>query len=200
MVCCHEFWKWVSKKLREKDEVVDAISLLKADHRTVQQLFKSFEKAGENALKSKQRTVKRMVEELSVHAAIEEQVFYPAVRLEVRDSQDWVLESLEEHHVVKWLCSELVDMDPTDERFDAKVAVLTESVRHHIGEEESQLFPEVRQAMGRKRLSELGEELERAKAKAPRRPHPRVPDTPPGNLIAGVAAAAIDKVREAVAR
>ena len=84
---------------------------------------------------------------LSKHAAIEEQVFYPEVRRAVSSLGDEVLEALEEHHVVKWTLSELEGMTPEDERFQAKVTVLMENVRHHVREEERDLFPQVRKAM-----------------------------------------------------
>ena len=175
---------------------MDAITLLKTDHKTVEKLFKAFEKAGDRAVKTKADTVKSIIEELSVHAAIEEQIFYPAVRSDVPDTNDEVLEALEEHHIVKWVLSELESMDPTDERFDAKVTVLIENVRHHVEEEETELFPTVRKALGRKRLTELGDAMEAAKKTAPTRPHPRGSDTPPGNVVQGVVAGAADKVRE----
>jgi hemerythrin-like domain-containing protein len=176
---------------------MDAITLLKADHKAVEKLFKAFEKLGEGAKVRKQQIVESIIEELSVHAAIEEQVFYPAIRKEVEGVDDTVLESLEEHHIVKWTLSELDGMDPDEERFDAKVTVLTESVRHHVEEEEQELFPAVRQALGRKRLGEIGDAMEAAKKAAPTRPHPRAPDTPPGNLAAGAVAGAVDKARSA---
>ena len=78
-----------------------------------------------------------------------------------------MLESLEEHHVVKWVLSELDGMDAAAERFDAKMTVLIENVRHHVEEEEQEWFPEVRKAMGRNRLTDLGEQMEKAKQKAP---------------------------------
>lgn len=175
---------------------MDAITLLKTDHKAVEKLFKRFEAAGDRAMVLKGDTVRRIVEELSAHAAIEEQIFYPAVRAEVPATSSEVLESLEEHHIVKWLCSELEGMSPEEERFDAKVTVLIESVRHHVGEEESDLFPAVRAALGRKRLGEIGGQLEDAKKTAPTRPHPRAPDTPPANLVAGAASGAADKARD----
>ncbi|MGC5014457.1 hemerythrin domain-containing protein [Streptosporangium sp. DT93] len=149
---------------------MDAIVLLKDDHKTVEKLFKEFEKAGEQAYKTKQEIVGRIVEELTAHAYIEEQIFYPAAREGAPDTSDHVLESVEEHHVVVWMLSELTGLDPKDERFDAKVSVLMENVRHHVEEEEEEWFPKVREAMGRKRLQELGEEMAKAKADAPRDP------------------------------
>src|SRR3954470_20647242 len=176
---------------------MDAITLLKNDHKTVEQLFKRFEKSGDNAKAQKRKIVDRIIEELSVHAAIEEQVFYPVTRAVVPETEDIALESLEEHHIVKWVLTELEKMDPSDERFDAKVTVLIENVRHHVEEEESDYFPKVRRALNRRALDEMGESMARAKTVAPTRPHPRSPDTPPGNIVTGVVAAALDRAREA---
>jgi hemerythrin superfamily protein len=176
---------------------MDAITLLKQDHRTVEELFKKFESSGPRAKKSKRSLVEKMIRELSIHAAIEEQIFYPAVREEDPDETSEVLEALEEHGVAKWLLSELEGMSPDDERFDAKVSVMMENVRHHVREEEKAMFPEVRKAMDRAMLKELGDRLAVAKKTAPTRPHPRSPDTPPGNLVAGAAAAMFDTARDA---
>jgi hemerythrin superfamily protein len=177
---------------------MDAITLLKQDHKTFEKLFKQFEKAKQPA--QQRKVAGQVIRELSVHAAIEEMVFYPAVRGRVPGTEDTVLESLEEHHVVKWVLSELDDMKPDHERFRAKMTVLIETVRHHVEDEESELFPTVRKEVGRKELAELGEALEKAKKAAPTRPHPKAPDTPPGNLIAGPTAGALDKVRDKVGR
>jgi hemerythrin superfamily protein len=177
---------------------MDAITLLKADHKAVKVLFTRFDKLGDGANATKREVVDKIIESLSVHAAIEEQVFYPAVREHTKELTDDVLEALEEHHVAKWILSELDGMSPTEERYDAKVTVLIESVKHHIQEEESGLFPQVRQAMGRKQLLEIGDALERAKKLAPTRPHPRSPDVPPANLIVGPAAGLADRALSAV--
>jgi hemerythrin superfamily protein len=177
--------------------VPDAIVLLKNDHKTVEKLFKQFEKAGDNAHKTKRDLVDQIIEELSIHAAIEEQHFYPTIREKAPDIADDVLEGLEEHHIVKWTLSELKGLSPQAERFEAKVTVLIEMVRHHVEEEEGDMFPKVREAMGRKDLQELGETMEKAKAISPKQPHPKAPDTPPGNLIAGHTAAAADGLKSA---
>lgn len=173
---------------------MDAITLLKTDHHTVELLFKRFEQAGKRAHVQKREIVDRIIEELSVHTAIEEQVFYPVARAAVPDTEDIALESLEEHHIVKWLLSELVDMDPAHERFDAKVTVLMENVRHHVKEEENDFFPMVRKQLGRNELADLGETLAGAKKSAPTRPHPRMPDTSPANTVAGAITGVVDRV------
>jgi hemerythrin superfamily protein len=160
---------------------MDAITLLKQDHKTIEGLFKKFEQAGPRADKTRRNVADKIVKELSVHAVIEEQVFYPVVREVVPDTEETVLESLEEHHVAKWVASEIDGMPPDAERFKAKVTVLIENVRHHIEEEEEELFPEVRKALGRKQLDELGEAMKKAKKLAPTHPEPRAPDTPPSS-------------------
>jgi hemerythrin superfamily protein len=177
---------------------MDAITLLKDDHKTVLKHFRDFERSGPRAFAARGHAAQSIVRELAVHSALEEQLFYPTVRQEIGDAEDEILESLEEHHVVKWLCSEIESMAPEDERFVAKVTVLIENVRHHIEEEENSLFPVVRHALGRKRLAELGELIEKAKPLAPTRAHPRAPDTPPGNAVVGLVSGAFDRVRDVV--
>jgi hemerythrin-like domain-containing protein len=173
---------------------MDAISLLRDDHKAVEQLFKRFEKAGDRAYVEKRQIVDRIIEELSVHAAIEEQVFYPVARETVPGTEDVALESLEEHHIVKWVLSELVDLDPEHERFDAKVTVLIENVRHHVKDEQDEFFPKVRAQLSRTALADLGQALADAKKTAPTRPHPRLPDEPPGNAMVGALAGVVDRV------
>jgi hemerythrin superfamily protein len=167
------------------------------DHKTVEALFKQFEGFGEKAKHQKKRIVSRIITELAVHAAIEEQVLYPAARKAVPDEEKHVLEALEEHHIVKWTLSELEKMGPDDERFDAKVAVLIESIRHHVEEEEGELFPKIQEALDKTELEALGASLEAAKKVAPTHPHPRAPDTPPGNVVAGLGAGLVDRVMDA---
>ncbi|GAC1610975.1 MAG: hemerythrin domain-containing protein [Mycobacteriales bacterium] len=173
----------------------DAIVLLKNDHKAVEKLFKQYEKLGDSAHATKRTLVDSMITELSTHAAIEEQHFYPTIREQAPDIAADVLEGLEEHHIVKWTLSELQDLPATAERFHAKVTVLMEMVRHHVEEEEGEMFPAVRAALKRKTLIDLGGVMEKAKAISPKQPHPKAPDTPPGNLIAGPGAAAADSVK-----
>jgi hemerythrin superfamily protein len=177
---------------------MDAIALLKADHKTVETLFRRFEQAGRNARKLKRKLVDQIVRELAVHALIEEQVFYPAVRNKADALEDQVLEALEEHHVVKWLLKELEDLPPEAERFDAKVKVLMENIRTHVSEEEKRLFPQVRKAFSPSELKDMAEALVLAKRASPTRPHPRAPDTPPGNLVAGAVSSVLDMGKDAM--
>ena len=173
---------------------MNALILLKQDHNNVDALFNRFEELGDGATAEKEQIRDKVVEHLAIHAAIEEQLFYPAVREAAPDAEEWVLEGLEEHHVVKWTLSELQKMPVTAERFDAKMKVLIESVRHHATEEEEEIFPKVRDAMTNEQLEVLGEAREKAKAAAPTRPHPRQPDTPPLNILVGMPVAILDRV------
>ena len=177
---------------------MDAITLLKQDHRELEKLFKRFEAAGDRAFAEQRRVVDKIIEELSIHASIEETLFYPVTRAGVPEVEDIALESLEEHHIVKILLAELEHMDPAEERFVPKVTVLIENVRHHVEEEEGDYFPKVREALGRNDLNELGDAMVEAKKTAPTRPHPAAPDTPPANVIAGQAASVVDRATDTV--
>ncbi len=116
----------------------EAVEMLREDHKKVKGLFEEFEKAEEDD--EKQRIVRTTLNELTIHAALEEEIFYPAVR-ELIEDDDQMDEALEEHHVAKLIIAELQDMKPGDEHFDAKFKVLAESVKHHIEEEESEILP-----------------------------------------------------------
>ena len=166
--------------------------MLTDDHRQVEELFVRFEKSGDGAHKRRQDLVQRITEALSIHASIEEEIFYPAARRFVADAGDDVLEALEEHHLVKLTLAELETMDPGHERYGAKVTVLIENVRHHVDEEEGELFPTIRKALDTAQLRKIGDELVAAKRTAPTRPHPEAPDTPPGNIVAQVLTAPLD--------
>ena len=138
----------------------DAVSLIKADHRKVEQLFREFEEAGDRAYKTKQQLVSQMIRELEVHATIEEETYYPAVEAKAKkDGKELVAEAVEEHHVVKVLLGELAGMSAEDDAFDAKVTVLMENVRHHVDEEESEMLPQSEEILGKEELARLGEEM-----------------------------------------
>jgi hemerythrin superfamily protein len=148
----------------------DAIVLLKADHKEIRRLFREFQRAGDKAIKKKARLVGQIIELLTVHTYIENEVMYPEVRALLPDLEDDVLESYEEHHVADVLCMELAGMPADAEHFSAKATVLIENVTHHIEEEEQDWFPKVRAGLGRKQLQEIGAKLEQARRKAPRTP------------------------------
>ncbi|HEV7824090.1 MAG TPA: hemerythrin domain-containing protein [Mycobacteriales bacterium] len=148
----------------------DAIVILKDDHKAIKRLFREFENAGENATVAKGKIVDKILEALTVHTYLENEVMYPEVRTLLPDLEDDVLESYEEHHVADVLCMELAAMEPDHERFDAKTTVLIENVEHHIEEEEQEWFPQVREGLGRKQLQEIGARMQELRPKAPTRP------------------------------
>src|SRR5919108_3647308 len=113
----------------------DAIVLLKRDHQEIRRLFREFQQASKRATVRKGKIVDQILEALTVHTYLENECMYPETRQLMPDLEDDVLESYEEHHVADVLSAELATMDPDDERFDAKVTVLIESVTHHIEEE-----------------------------------------------------------------
>jgi hemerythrin-like domain-containing protein len=119
-----------------------AIAMLKSDHQKVKELFDKFEKSKNSA--SQAKIAANAIQELKVHATIEEELFYPAVRQEIDDKDGIMLEADEEHHVAKLLIAELEHMTGDEEYWEAKFMVLAESVRHHIKEEEGEMFPKAR--------------------------------------------------------
>jgi hemerythrin-like domain-containing protein len=142
---------------------VDAIEMLKADHAMVKDLFRRFERAGNEALSEKEQIVREAIRDLDVHAALEEQIFYPAVLEKGGELADTVREGMEEHHVAHTLIDELKELSGDDEQFQAKFTVLTESVKHHIEEEESELLPEARERLGASAIDRLSDEMAKLK-------------------------------------
>jgi hemerythrin superfamily protein len=138
--------------------------LLTEDHDTVRKLFEEFRTASETEDEQRERQLQEQIfEELQTHTRIEEDIFYPAVKaLDVDELTETVDEGVQEHHVVKVLMREIADLSDHDV-FVAKMTVLIENVEHHAEEEESELFPELRERMGDERLEELGQELAAAK-------------------------------------
>jgi hemerythrin-like domain-containing protein len=148
----------------------DAIVLLKDEHKEIRKAFRAFEQAGHDAVVAKGRLVDRIIELLTVHTYLENEVMYPQVRKLLPELEDDVLESYEEHHVADVLVMELSAMNPDNDRFTAKTTVLIENVEHHMKEEEEDWFPQVRNGLGRKQLQEIGAEMAERRKKAPRRP------------------------------
>ncbi len=148
----------------------DAIVLLKNEHREIRKAFRAFENAGTRAEARKGQLVDRIIELLTIHTYLENEVMYPQVRDLLPELEDDVLESYEEHHVADVLVMELSTMKPSDERFDAKTTVLIENVEHHMSEEEDEWFPKVRAGLGRKQLQDIGAEMIDRRKSAPRRP------------------------------
>ncbi|HEY6065494.1 MAG TPA: hemerythrin domain-containing protein, partial [Thermoanaerobaculia bacterium] len=126
-----------------KPEGTSATKVLTRDHDRVRALFKEYPEDGKGSGRSKKDIVADLIRELTIHAKVEEEIFYPAIlgRREA-ESEKVVRESFEEHKIVKTLLEELSRMTPRDDQYDAKVTVLRESVEHHAKEEENELFEE----------------------------------------------------------
>jgi len=136
---------------------MDAIELLKEDHEKVEKIFSAMEKD-----ENRQKMFPELDRELSVHAEIEETIFYPAAR-EAEPTRDLVLESIEEHKQIKMVLADLEQTDMTTDVWGAALKVLKEDVMHHVGEEEDELFPKVRKVLSKQQLEDLGIRMEQLK-------------------------------------
>lgn len=143
-----------------KDENIGAIELIKADHEKVKSLFEEFESAEEES--EKERVCVSTLRELIIHDMLEEELLYPAMRKTLE--KELLDEAAEEHHVVKFLFTELAQMKPDHDKYDARYKVMSELVKHHIEEEEGEMFPEFEKSgvdlvvLGR-RIAERKEEI-----------------------------------------
>jgi hemerythrin superfamily protein len=178
----------------------DAIALIKADHAAVNQLFRRYKELGDRAYASRKRIADRVIKELSVHAAIEEQILYPNARAALPNGKKLVGEAIDEHQELKETLVELDKCEPDDARFDELMKQVREEVRHHVREEEASegILGQLRKHASRDDLVQMAKLMKTAKKAAPTRPHPNAPSTPPGNVIIGAAAAVVDKARDAM--
>lgn len=171
----------------------DPVEQLIADHRRVQKLFDDFEALTPRALKGMADVRDRIVAELSVHAAIEERVLYPVAIDLVPDLEEQVLEGMQEHAVAEQLLAQVAHMATDDRWFRPKMAVLIESVRHHIEEEEDELLPKVDAALDEDEKVDLAEALADARSSAPEVP-------PPGAQARALLEQVTDRAQELVHR
>ncbi|MDP3668162.1 MAG: hemerythrin domain-containing protein [Telluria sp.] len=135
----------------------DAVSLLTSEHREVADLFKQYEALGDRAKAGKKRLADQICTALTVHAMVEEEIFYPAVREAGKEAEEMIDEAVVEHASAKDLIAQIQEMDPEDELYDAKVKVLSEQIEHHVQEEEKDMFPLARK--GKLDLEALGAEM-----------------------------------------
>ena len=149
---------------KERDAISQAdgniLQLLHRDHQKVSELF--FKYTNLQSDNEKESCVAEIIKELTVHAQVEEEIVYPAVREDVEDSEDMMDEADTEHHMVKLLMAELEDMKASDDHYDSKVTVLCELVKHHVREEEKDMFDEIRDSDAD--LNELAAEVLARKA------------------------------------
>ncbi|HEX4856092.1 MAG TPA: hemerythrin domain-containing protein [Limnobacter sp.] len=145
-----------------QDQYKDALELIEADHKKVKSLFKEFESLTDRSKVSKKRVADQICQELTIHAEMEEMIFYPAMR-GVPGMEDLLDEALVEHSSAKDLISQLMGMDPEGELYDAKVKVLQEMIEHHVEEEEGDMFAKAKKS--KVDLEALGDEMEAFKSK-----------------------------------
>ena len=144
--------KATAKKAAPKPQ--EATAMLRADHKLVSGLFEEFEKT--RSIAKKKNLVERICTELTVHAQIEEEIFYPAVKKALKD-HELVPEATVEHASVKDLIAQVQGVEPGDEMYDAKVKVMGEFVKHHVKEEQTQMFPKAKKSG--LDMRELGKQL-----------------------------------------
>ncbi|HET9112255.1 MAG TPA: hemerythrin domain-containing protein [Burkholderiales bacterium] len=126
-----------------KTSDIDAITLLTKDHAEVKAMFKEYEGLTKRAVVGRKKLATQICRSLTLHAMLEEEIFYPAVRRAIKED-DLMDESLVEHASVKELIAQVENMEPDDDLYDAKLKVMSEQVEHHVREEEGEMFPKVR--------------------------------------------------------
>ena len=136
---------------------MNALDLLKQQHDEVSMLFKKFEKLEEGATAERRELFVMIADRLSAHATIEEQYFYPSIKTD--KTEDTIREAVEEHLGVKRIIADLLEMEPTDENYSAKMKVLKENVEHHVEEEEDELFKMVKKVLNEDQLLALGVQM-----------------------------------------
>lgn len=140
----------------------DILELIEADHRKVEKLFVELENT--KATKKTYEIFNQIYKELNLHAQAEELVFYPAMQ-EYDETQEYIEEAEKEHNSVKILLEQMKSLKPDDAEFETKIKHLVESVKHHVEEEESEIFEVVRECMDEEDLAQLGKEFQDAKAR-----------------------------------
>jgi hemerythrin-like domain-containing protein len=137
---------------------MNAIALLKRDHKELKEMLKELAEAGPRAARRRQSILEQVAGELTAHERMEEEVFYPALAKH-REARDSVLEGYEEHHVANLILAELRETSVGDDRWSAKAKVLKDSVEHHIEEEEGEMFKQARSAFDSDQLQELADQM-----------------------------------------
>lgn len=157
----------VTRKETSNEKPQNAIALLRADHKKVSELFEQYEKA--RSADKKATIVAEICTELTVHAQIEEEIFYPTVKVALKD-KELVPEALVEHASLKSLIAEVEGVKPEGEMFDAKIHVMAEFVKHHVKEEQNEMFPKA--AKTAVDMDELGAQLAERKEQLLRETQP----------------------------
>jgi hemerythrin-like domain-containing protein len=141
---------------------MDAMSLLKEDHRKVKKILAELESTTDRGVKTREELFTKVKQELVIHEAIEEEIFYPALK-EHPKTKDIALEAYEEHHVVDTVMAEIEGVAYDDEKWGAKFTVMKENLEHHIEEEEGEMFKQAKQVFDQDELTQLGESMKARK-------------------------------------
>jgi hemerythrin superfamily protein len=176
----------------------DVVDVLMADHREVEAIFVELE-SRQGTPEHRRQLADVMIAELVRHAVAEEAYVYPAARKSLPDGKQVAEHEIAEHSEAERTMKQLESLDPSDPRFDQLLAELTSTIRHHVQDEESDLFPRLRAACAREELVELAGKVAAAKKVAPTRPHPAAPDRPPANKLLAPGAGLVDRMRDALA-
>jgi hemerythrin superfamily protein len=181
------------------DQQRDVIEVLEHDHREVEELFKELESLRGAATEAKRARRKEVTEQVTIelvrHSVAEEVLVYPKVERQV--SAEEAEHAREEHAEAEATLQRLEKLDADDPSFDDELATLMAEIRHHIEDEEGEMFTHMREVIDADELRRLGEQVEAFKKVAPTRPHPHVPNTPLARVAAGPAASLFDRMRDA---
>jgi hemerythrin-like domain-containing protein len=159
---CARSYRGVTSGAPTKEGIMDALRLLKEDHEKVKKLLSDIESTTERAVKTRTSELARLKQELTIHEAIEEEIFYPALK-EHAKTREIALEAYEEHGVVDMIMAEIEQTPVEDETWIAKFTVMKENLEHHIEEEEGEMFKQARQVFDKETLEDLGERMQARK-------------------------------------
>lgn len=173
--------------------MTDVIATLEADHRRVEELFKSYRLTTEG---QRPEVLNDLVRELSVHAALEEQIVYPAIRAKLDQGSEEADHAIDEHQQIKRLLADLEKFDIGSPEHTDRFEGLVAAVQEHVAEEEGELFPQLRTALDPERLDQMASLVDKARSLMPTHPHPNVPGTATAQVLTGPLASMADHVRD----
>lgn len=171
----------------------DVVTTLEADHRRVEELFKSYQRTTAD---QRQQVLDELVRELSVHAALEEQIVYPTIRAKLDQGTEAADHAVDEHQQVKQLLADLEKLETGSLEHSDRFEGLMAAVQEHVSDEESRLLPQLRSTLDPDRLDQLGSLVDKARGLMPTHPHPNVPGTAGAQLLAGPWASIADHLRD----
>ncbi|GHJ10476.1 hemerythrin [Micromonospora humidisoli] len=173
----------------------DVVDVLTADHHEIEAIFVELENP-QGTAGHRRRLADVLIAELVRHAVAEEMYVYPTARRALPDGDQLAEHEIAEHAAAERTLKELEPLDPSDARFEPLISHLTKSIRQHVREEESELFPRLRAAVAHEELVELADRVRAAKGHLPTRPHPGTPDHPPANRLLNPGAGLVDRIRD----